>query len=60
MIGKKILGTILCAAIAFTALTGCAGGGAKKVGISMPTQDLQRWNQDGAYMKESLKLLATK
>ena len=55
MIGKKILGTILCAAIAFTALTGCAGGGAKKVGISMPTQDLQRWNQDGAYMKEKFE-----
>ena len=55
MIGKKILGTILCAAIAFTALTGCAGGGTKKVGISMPTQDLQRWNQDGAYMEEKFK-----
>ena len=55
MIGKKILGTILCAAIAFTALTGCAGGGTKKVGISMPTQDLQRWNQDGAYMKEKFE-----
>ena len=49
---KKILGTILCAAIACAALTGCAGSGKKKVGVSMPTQDLQRWNQDGAYMKE--------
>ena len=44
---KKILGTILCAAIACAALTGCAGSGKKKVGVSMPTQDLQRWNQDG-------------
>lgn len=27
----------------------------KKVGVSMPTQSLQRWNQDGAYMKEQLE-----
>ena len=52
---KKILGTILCAAIACAALTGCAGSGKKKVGISMPTQDLQRWNQDGSYMKEKFE-----
>ena len=52
---KKILGTILCAAIAFTALTGCAGSGKKKVGISMPTKDLQRWNQDGDYMKQKFE-----
>ena len=30
-----------------------AGGG--KVGVSMPTKDLQRWNQDGANMEEQLK-----
>jgi len=52
---KKILGTILCAAIAFTALTGCAGSGKKKVGIAMPTKDLQRWNQDGDYMKQKFE-----
>ena len=52
---KKILGTILCAAIACAALTGCAGSGKKKVGVSMPTQDLQRWNQDGSYMKEKFE-----
>lgn len=52
---KKILGTILCAAIALTALTGCAGSGKKKVGISMPTKDLQRWNQDGDYMKQKFE-----
>jgi putative multiple sugar transport system substrate-binding protein len=55
MKAKKILGTILCAAIACAALTGCAGSGKKKVGVSMPTQDLQRWNQDGAYMKEKFE-----
>ncbi|MCR5617060.1 MAG: sugar-binding protein [Clostridiales bacterium] len=27
----------------------------KKVGVSMPTKDLQRWNQDGANMEEQLK-----
>ena len=52
---KKILGTVLCAAIAITALTGCAASGKKKVGISMPTKDLQRWNQDGDYMKEKFE-----
>ena len=30
-----------------------AGGG--KVGVSMPTKDLQRWNQDGANMEKELK-----
>jgi len=58
MKAKKILGTILCAAIAFTALTGCAGAGGSgksKVGVSMPTKDLQRWNQDGDNMKKELE-----
>ena len=27
----------------------------KTVGVSMPTKDLQRWNQDGANMEEQLK-----
>ena len=56
MKAKKIVGTILCAAIAFTALTGCAAGSGKnKVGVSMPTKDLQRWNQDGDNMKKELE-----
>ena len=28
---------------------------ADKIGVSMPTQSLQRWNQDGANMKEKLE-----
>ncbi|MCQ2518227.1 MAG: substrate-binding domain-containing protein, partial [Lachnospiraceae bacterium] len=40
-------------------LVGCNGGGsssgAKKVGVAMPTKDLQRWNQDGANMESELK-----
>lgn len=27
----------------------------KKIGVAMPTKDLQRWNQDGANMKEQLE-----
>lgn len=33
--------------------TPATGGG--KVGVSMPTQDLQRWNQDGENMKSQLE-----
>ena len=33
--------------------SGAAGGA--KVGVSMPTQSLQRWNQDGANMKAELE-----
>ena len=57
MKAKKILGTILCAAMAVTALTGCAGAGSgkTKVGVSMPTKSLQRWNQDGDNMKKELE-----
>ena len=29
--------------------------GAAKIGVSMPTQSLQRWNQDGANMKQQLE-----
>ena len=27
----------------------------KKVGIAMPTQSLERWNRDGAYLKEQFE-----
>ena len=32
-----------------------ASAGGQKVGVSMPTKDLQRWNQDGANMEKELK-----
>ena len=32
-----------------------AGGAGGKVGVSMPTKDLQRWNQDGDNMKNQLE-----
>jgi putative multiple sugar transport system substrate-binding protein len=41
-----------------TGLVFAAGGkdgGKAKIGVSMPTQSLQRWNQDGANMKTQLE-----
>lgn len=32
-----------------------AGGAGGKVGVAMPTKDLQRWNQDGENMKNQLE-----
>lgn len=32
-----------------------APAGAKKIGVSMPTKSLQRWNQDGSNMKAQLE-----
>ena len=53
----KVLGTILCSAMLLVSFAGCAAGGSgkNKVGVSMPTKDLQRWNQDGDYMKQELE-----
>ena len=59
---KKIL-TVLLALLMVLTLAGC---GAKKeetkeeapsnlVGVSMPTKDLQRWNQDGENMEKELE-----
>ena len=53
----KVLGTVLCSAMLLVSFAGCAAGGSgkNKVGVSMPTKDLQRWNQDGDYMKQELE-----
>ena len=58
---KKYLALLLALCMVF-ALCACGGedkpeGGddAALVGVSMPTKDLQRWNQDGANMKEQLE-----
>ena len=48
---KKIFALLLVAMLALS----CTAALAEKVGVSMPTKDLQRWNQDGAYMEEKLK-----
>ncbi|MBO4376193.1 MAG: sugar-binding protein [Lachnospiraceae bacterium] len=54
---KKLVSLLLSVAMVAVLLVGCGAGGAggKKVGVSMPTRDLQRWNQDGANMEKELK-----
>lgn len=65
---KKLLSVIICIAVIATMFTACGKKSAttttpstdnkasgKKIGVAMPTKDLQRWNQDGANMKASLE-----
>ena len=49
---KKLLCTIL-ALVMLLCLASAAS--AEKIGVAMPTQSLQRWNQDGSYMKAMLE-----
>ncbi|MCR5527680.1 MAG: sugar-binding protein [Saccharofermentans sp.] len=53
----KWLAAGLCVCTLGASFVGCAGAGSgkSKVGVSMPTKDLQRWNQDGDYMKQELE-----
>ena len=54
MKARKLLTLAVCGAmIAAMAVPAYAEG--EKIGVSMPTKDLQRWNQDGANMEEQLK-----
>ena len=46
---------ILALALALVMCIGCASAFAEKVGVSMPTKDLQRWNQDCDNMKAQLE-----
>ena len=48
---KRILVLVLALAMCL----GCASAFADKVGVTMPTQDLQRWVQDGDNMKKELE-----
>lgn len=51
---KKVLSLILALVLVMgLTVTALADGG--KIGVAMPTQDLQRWNQDGANMKSQLE-----
>ena len=45
--------TALCCAVMAITATGTAN--AAKIGVSMPTQSLQRWNQDGHNLKDQLE-----
>lgn len=48
---KKLLSILLVALLVLTGAAFAEG----KIGVAMPTQDLQRWNQDGANMKAQLE-----
>ena len=50
----KKLATMLFAALVSLSLVAAAHAG-ERIGVSMPTQSLQRWNQDGANMKAQLE-----
>ena len=55
---KKILSLVLALALVVgccALVRGNAKADSKLLGVSMPTQDLQRWNQDGANMKAKLE-----
>ncbi len=49
---KKIVALLLCVLMLCASVCAVAEG---KVGVSMPTKDLQRWNQDGENMKKLLE-----
>jgi len=50
---KKLLAILLCMMMVLSAVSAMAAG--EKVGVSMPTKDLQRWNQDGENMQKLLE-----
>jgi putative multiple sugar transport system substrate-binding protein len=53
---KKIVSLILALVMVLSLCSiASAEAAGKKVGVSMPTKDLQRWNQDGDYMQKLLE-----
>ncbi|HHT96779.1 MAG TPA: sugar ABC transporter substrate-binding protein [Clostridiales bacterium] len=57
---KKLFALLIAVLMVSTLLVGCkkkenSSKGGKKVGVAMPTKDLQRWNQDGENMKKELE-----
>ena len=48
---KKLISLLLVAVLCLAVSLAYA----EKVGVSMPTKDLQRWNQDGANMQAQLE-----
>lgn len=64
----KLLSALLSAAMVATLLVGCGGSNSTsassssssssdggKIGISMPTQSLERWNRDGSYLDQQFQ-----
>ncbi|MBR3057285.1 MAG: sugar-binding protein [Clostridiales bacterium] len=54
---KRFMSMFLAASMILAAgFAGCAKkSDSKKIGVAMPTKDLQRWNQDGDNMKKKLE-----
>lgn len=60
---RRLFSTLLCVALVATMLVGCkkddaetsSSGKKALVGVSMPTKDLQRWNQDGENIQKELE-----
>lgn len=55
---RKFLCVLMVLCMVAAVLGGCGDSkdsGKKKIGISMPTKDLQRWNQDGDNMKQKFE-----
>ena len=53
---KKLFSLLLCITLVASLLVGCGSKKQEnKVGVAMPTKDLQRWNQDGDNMKKALE-----
>ena len=50
---KKVLAVVLALALTLSMVGMAMAEG--KIGVSMPTQSLQRWNQDGANLKAKLE-----
>ena len=50
---KKVLAVVLALALTLSLVGMAMAEG--KVGVAMPTQSLQRWNQDGTNMKAQLE-----
>ena len=57
---KKVVSAILCASMVagMVVIPGVAvkADDKKQIGVTMPTKDLQRWNQDGENMKKELEV----
>ncbi|MCD8141361.1 MAG: sugar-binding protein [Planctomycetaceae bacterium] len=50
---KKLVTTLFAVMVSLALVSGAWAG--ERIGVSMPTQSLQRWNQDGANMKAQLE-----
>ncbi len=48
---KKFVSLLLALALVLSVFAVATAEAPKKVGISMPTQSLERWNRDGSYLK---------